>query len=175
MTGTESLPDQVASIDIRASIEDVWAELTRRDDIQKAMFNSMLESEMEPGAKMHYYSPDRKFIFVAGELVEIDPPHRLVHTYRFTDLPEDETLVTWELETAGDGTRVTVTHSRFTDQAKTHKRVGGGWQTVLKLMKDILETGDISTGAKFQWWLMGAMSFMMPRSSRAEEVLRSEN
>ena len=92
-------------------------------------------------------------IIIDGEVIEADPPHKLVQTHRFlfNDQTKAEgfTRLTWEVAaTHGGFTRLTVTHdvsgapiaagmvtSKFNDQG------GGGWNWILSDLKSLLETG----------------------------------
>lgn len=168
------LGDAVFSVEIRAPRQRVWDEITRLGQLSDIMFHTVLESDLKPGAKLRYWSPDRKNIWIVGTVQEVIPPERFVHTYRFTDIPEEsETLVTWELVEAAGITRVTLTHGRFTDQAKTHKKVTGGWVAILDLLKTVSEGGKLPFKWKAMYWMMDRFGWMMPKSTRADEVLRS--
>lgn len=169
-----SLSDVVFSIDIGAPIQAAWDELTKLGKIQIPMMNTVLECDFEPGSSMRYYNASRKRILVVGTIMEIDPPHRMVHTYRFTDLDESETVVTWQLDEIPSGVRVTVTHSRFTDQTGTHARVKGGWNWILSTLKAVLETGRAPLKVRLAYGVMGALSFMQPKKTLAENVLADE-
>lgn len=170
----ERLDDVVLSIEIRAPRERVWEEITRLGVVSDILFHTILESEMKPGAKLRYWSPDRKNIWIVGTIQEVTPPERFVHTYRFTDIADEtETLVTWELADVPTGTRVTLTHARFTDQARTHKKVKGGWVSILDLLKVVAEGGTIPRKWRLMYGLMDWFGWMMPRSTRAEEVLKA--
>jgi len=167
---TEQLKDHVLSIDIMVPIDQVWEEITKTGRIQKALYNTVLESEMTPGAKLRYYSPNKKRVFVVGEIVEFSPPKKLVHTYMFTQRPETPSLVTWELTEINGGCKVTLTHSGWTDQIATHKSVVGGWKQILDILKHDLETGDIKLGTKMIYGMMSVFMFMLPKSTKTEEV-----
>lgn len=169
-----ALGDVVYSIDIGVPVQEAWDELTKLGKIQVPMMNTVLECDLEPGAAMRYYNPSRKRILVVGTLMEIEPPHRMVHTYRFTDLDESETVVTWQLDAIPAGVRVTVTHSRFTDQNGTHGRVKGGWNWILQTLKSVLETGRAPLKVRVLYGLMGAMSFLQPKKTLTRNVLRDE-
>ena len=52
---------------------------------------------------------------ISGEYVSLEPPHRLVFTWRWHGEPE-ETLVTIELAGTGDKTVMTLVHERFAEQ-----------------------------------------------------------
>jgi uncharacterized protein YndB with AHSA1/START domain len=166
------LEDAVFSIEIRAPRQRVWNEITRIGSVSDILFHTILESELTPGAKLRYWSPDRKNIWIVGTVQEVVPPERFVHTYRFTDITDEtETLVTWELAEAAGVTRVTLTHSRFTDQAKTHKKVTGGWVSILDLLKTVAEERPIGLKWKAMYWMMDRLGWMMPKSTRAGAVI----
>ena len=84
---------------------------------------------------------------VEGEVIESDPPKRLVHSYHSLWAPMNEdapTKVTWELSSMPGGvTRVTVVHEDFEAETATYKGLqGGGWAWILSNMKTLLETGE---------------------------------
>lgn len=174
MTETSpALPDAVFSIEIRAPRQRVWEEITRLGSVNDILFHTILESDLTPEAKLRYWSPDKKNIWIVGTVKEITPPSRFVHTYRFTDITdESETLVTWELSEVADGTRVTLTHTGFSDQAKTHKKVTGGWVAILDLLKVVAEGGRPSFKWRAMYRMMDLMGWVMPKSTRADAVLR---
>lgn len=167
MNEPRNLPDQVASIHIDVPVERVWEEITRTGRVQPALFNTALESDLVPGARLRYYSPDRERVFVIGEVIEIDPPRRLVHTYRFTMWKGGgPTRVTWELEEEAGGCRVTVTHSGWTDAHEAPEKSGAGWREILSLLKRLLETGSLPWTTRVKYRLMDAMSFLLPERTR---------
>lgn len=171
MQTATALPDQVASIHIDVPVERVWDEITKTGRIQRALYNTVLETELKPGARLRYYSPNRKRVFIVGEVVEVDPPHRFSHTYWFTMWKGGgPTLVTWELVPESGGCRVTVTHSGWTSAHEAAEKTGAGWKEILSLLKQDLETGTIPLRTRVLYGVMGAMSFMLPASTRAENV-----
>ena len=50
---------------------------------------------------------------IAGEYVAVDPPRRLVFTWRGAPTQDADTLVTVELAPSGAGTELTLTHERL--------------------------------------------------------------
>ncbi len=175
MTEPTMLDDVVHSIHIAAPVQRVWDEITALGRVQDIMFHTILDSDLEPGSRMRYYSPDRKRIWIVGDVVEVSPPNRFVHTYRFTDIEDEgETLVTWELGEESGGTRLTLTHSGFTTEAKTHKKVQGGWVSILELLKTVAEGERIPLKWRMMYRMMDAFQWMMPKATKAEEVLRQE-
>ena len=164
------MEDVVYSIDIAVPREAAWRELTKTGEVQYPMFNAVLETDWQPGSKMLYYKPDRTMVFVVGEVVEVDAPNRFVHTYRFTDLDDAATLVTWDFEEIASGVRVTVTHSHFADANETKKRVTGGWKMILATLKQILETGKPPMKVRLIYGLMSAFAFMQPKKIHTANV-----
>ena len=82
-----------------------------------------------------------------GEIVEIDPPRRLVQTMTalWSDeaRSEGETRITWEIEPVGDSCRLLLTHDRLRDNA--NDELYGGWPMILSGLKTWLETGELLT------------------------------
>ena len=92
-------------------------------------------------------------VVIDGEVIEVDPPRKLVHTYRLLFTAEQKaegfTRVTWEVvPTASGFSRLTVTHelegapgmaimvsSKFSEQG------AGGWNWILSDLKSLMETG----------------------------------
>ena len=88
------IEDHVLSIEIKTSVQNVWNEITKTGKIQRALYNTVLETDLTPGSRLRYYSPDKKRVFIVGEVVEVDPPTKFSHTYKFTQQDEPPTLVT---------------------------------------------------------------------------------
>lgn len=116
-------PDQVISIHIAVPVQRVWDEITKTGSIQKALYNTVLDCELEPGSTLRYYSPDRSRVFIVGEVIEVELLKKFSYTYTFTTWKSGPaTLVTWQFEEEDDGCRVTVTHSGWTDEHKTGQK-----------------------------------------------------
>jgi uncharacterized protein YndB with AHSA1/START domain len=91
---------------------------------------------------------------VDGEVTEVDPPNRLVLSYRFRFAEDQEAEglreVTWDLHAEHGGvTRLTVTHD-VTDAPIAAAMIegsanlgegGGGYAWILSDLKTLLETG----------------------------------
>jgi uncharacterized protein YndB with AHSA1/START domain len=162
-----SLPDAVCSITIAVPVEEVWREITKTGSVQRPLYNTLLDIDLKPGGRLRYSTPDRKRVFVAGEVLEVDPPHRLKHTYIFAMRPEPPTVVTWQLEAVEGGTRVTLTHSGWTDAHTAPEKHEAGWNEILGLLKSELETGDIPTKTKIVYRLQGMFAFALPKTTRS--------
>ncbi len=147
MSTTTAQATQVYRLFIKASAEQIWEAITRPEFTTKYFHGSYVDSSFEPGSPYNGYSTDRSQHWVDGEVLEAEPPRRLVHTWRSLYDPEaagePHSRVTWEIEPQQDGTSLlTVIHDRLDDSPKTAAGVSGtGWMTVLSGLKTLLETG----------------------------------
>jgi uncharacterized protein YndB with AHSA1/START domain len=130
----------------------------------------VLDTTLEPGSRLRYYSPDRKRVFIIGEVVEVVPPKRFAHTYVMTQYPEPATLVTWELEEVPEGCRVTLTHSGWTSEHARGDKVAAGWTQILGLLKSDIESGTLPLSARIMYRMMGGMMWALPARTRTENV-----
>lgn len=168
MAEPKNLPDHVISIHIAVPVQRVWDEITKTGRVQRALYNTVLESQLVPGSRLRYYSPDKKRVFIVGEVVAVEAPRKFSHTYMFTTRLEPPTLVTWELAEERGGCRVTITHSGWTAAHKTPEKVAAGWKEILGLLKHELETGKLPFKTRLLFTVMGWFLFAMPKTTRKE-------
>jgi uncharacterized protein YndB with AHSA1/START domain len=142
---------QVNRVHISAGAEAVWQAITDPEWNARYGCESPGEFDLRPGgayrargntAMTEHGAPE---VIIEGEVLEVDPPRRLVQTWRalFTSALAEEqiTRLTWELVEERPGvTRVTVTHE-LAGAPATAEMVGGGWPFVLSDLKTLLETG----------------------------------
>ena len=88
----------------------------------------------------------RRTIFDAGEIVEAEPPRRLVIRWQHQNKPElkaeGESLCTMELEPNGPAVKLSITHTIEREPSKFIEAVSGGWPKVISNLKSLLETGS---------------------------------
>jgi uncharacterized protein YndB with AHSA1/START domain len=65
---------------------------------------------------------------IEGEYLEVDPPRKLVHTWKRVGAPDTPTTVSYVLERSGTGTRLTLRHSGFAS-AEAVGAIHTGWDT----------------------------------------------
>jgi uncharacterized protein YndB with AHSA1/START domain/DNA-binding transcriptional ArsR family regulator len=139
-------PRHVYVVYIRTTAEKLWEALTTPEETKRFYFGTEVRSRLEPGAPIEYVLTDasgKERVPVVGEVVEVVPNRRLVHTFRFPSNPDEPTRVTYEIEPAGAGTvKLTLTHDGFAGETKTWKEVGGGWPQIVSALKTLLETGQ---------------------------------
>ena len=159
-----SVTTQVYRVYIKASPQAIWDAITKPEWTERYGMGGRVEYDLRPGgaylvpttvdmrkagAKMGLSVPD---VMVDGEVIEVDPPRRLVHTFRMlmdeTTAAEGFTRLTWEIdELPGGISKLTVTHqlegtpNLAAMSAGEREGAGGGWSWVLSDLKTLLETG----------------------------------
>ena len=75
--------------------------------------------------------PDGEVFYLGGTFKLIEPPRRLVYSWRWEGAAEStETLVTVEFRARGQATEIVLNHSLFADAA-VRDRHDGGWKGCL--------------------------------------------
>ena len=145
---TLAKPTQVYQVFIKATPERIWEAITDPRFTTKYFHGSRVELEPVSGSPYKGFSPDGSQLWVDGEVLEVDPPRRLVHTWTAKYDPgmagEAPSRVTWEI-TGRDGgmSLLTVVHDQLEGAPKTAESVSGeGWMYVLSGLKTVLETGE---------------------------------
>ena len=147
MPATGTKPRQLYEVYIKASPEKVWQAITSPEFTSRYFYGSYVESTFEPKAKLtHYSGEDRTQVAVEGEVIEADPPRRLVHTWQIRYDPkfagDAPSQVTWEIASDdGQVSKLTVIHEFDTEDASFHE-VASGWSWVVSNLKTLLETGE---------------------------------
>ncbi len=137
--------EKVFEIYIRTTPEKLWEAITDADIREKYNFGARVTSEWKVGASVDMSSPTG--LLGDGEVLEIDPPRKLVHTMRALwgdDVKaEGFSRVTWEIEPVADSCRLVLTHDQLREGA--NDQLYGGWPMVLSGLKTWLETGTMLT------------------------------
>jgi len=139
-----SKPSFVYVTYIATTIERLYQALTSAEFTERYMFGRRVESTWEVGAPVRYLGRDGK-LSDSGEVLEADPPRRLVFTWRveFDDALRREgySKVTFELEPLGGEVKLTVVHDELREGSGVLKGISGGWPKALASLKSLLETG----------------------------------
>ena len=162
MTNVESaeMTVQVYRTYIQASAEAVWEAITTPEWTAKYGYAMLVDYELKTGGAFRVFAnegmkamgcPD---VISDGEVIEADPPHKLVQTWRMTMTPqmaaEAFTRVTFDIAPVRGGvTRLTVTHdvtgapmwAAVLRGDHESGGAGGGWSEILSGLKTLLETG----------------------------------
>jgi uncharacterized protein YndB with AHSA1/START domain len=149
----------VHEIYIKAAPEAIWGAITKPEWTARYGYQGRVEYELRPGGTFRTFATPQMAalgvpsVVIDGEVLECNPPHELVQTYRFLFSAEMKaegfTHLTWEIAQAAQGfARLTVSHgvegapimagmvtSKFSELGT------GGWSWILSDLKSLLETG----------------------------------
>ena len=154
-----SLTTQIHEIYIKAAPQAIWDAITTPEWTAKYAYGGLVEYDLRPGGAFKARSNAEMQSFglpevaIDGEVVESDPPRKLVQTYRFlfSDAMKAEgfTRLTWEIVPTQSGfCRLTVTHELAGApimagmvRGSFSEMGAGGWTWILSDLKSLLETG----------------------------------
>jgi uncharacterized protein YndB with AHSA1/START domain len=138
-------PATVYTIYIASTPEKVWEALTSAELSRKYFFGNSVEIELKVGGKYIVRQPDGA-LHISGEVLACEPPRKLSFTFNvnWPALIEKlgPTLVSYDIEPAGDAVRLTMTESH--DRPLSDDILSGGrqgWPAILSSLKSLLETG----------------------------------
>jgi uncharacterized protein YndB with AHSA1/START domain len=138
-----SKPEFVYTTYIRTTPEKVWSAITN-PEFNRQYWKYELKSDWKQGSKWTSVSPEGTAGKIHGEILEANPPERLVLSWQTPDNPADKSRVTFDIEAiieaVEDMTRLTITHDQLSDDMSA--RISAGWPRVLSSMKTFLETGS---------------------------------
>jgi uncharacterized protein YndB with AHSA1/START domain len=131
---------------IRTTPQKLWSALTSDVEFMKQYwFGTHCESQWTAGSSWKMVYPDGR-ITDAGEIVEVEPPRRLVIRWQNQFKPElkaeGDSLCTIELEPVGSAVKLSITHVIERESSKFIDAVSGGWPKIISNLKSLLETGS---------------------------------
>ena len=149
---------QVYRVFIKATPEAIWDAITNPEFNQRYGYRGRSDYDLRPGGAFRAVAtPEMVELgmpeqLLDGEVVEADPPRRLVQTWRVLWDPamtaEGFTRLTWEIGPGDAGiATLTVTHELegapkvATQVSGQVPEAGGGWSWILSDLKTLLETG----------------------------------
>ncbi len=129
---------------IRTTPEKLWAKLTDTEVAREFFWGTVLHAEWKVGGAWNSTAPDGTLVD-GGEVLEIDPPKKLVLRWRHELQPEKkaegDSRMTYTLEQKDEMVKLTVLHEMDRGQSKFIEAVSNGWPTILSSLKSLLETG----------------------------------
>jgi uncharacterized protein YndB with AHSA1/START domain len=138
-----SAPEFVYTVYIAAPVERVWEALTD-GDLTRKYWGHENRSEWKPGSRWeHVRVGSDGVVDIAGKVIEIDPPKRLVTSWHSPDAegdPARTSHVTYEITPMGEESKLVVTHSDLNEEGM-RAGVSAGWPLVLSSLKSFLESG----------------------------------
>ena len=146
--------EKVFEIYIKTTPERLWQAITDPEMRAKYNFGLRVESKWIRGSEYRGVSPKAPAPILEGENLEVDPPRRLVQSFRALwsdDVKREGTSrVAMEIKPVGDSCQLLVTHSELRDDA--NPELYGGWMMVLSGLKTLLETGQqLTTPGSLRW------------------------
>lgn len=133
---------------IRTTPAKLWEALTDPKFISQYWYGVKVECAWKKGAPWRMAFPDGR-LADAGEILEIDPPRRLIIRWKNEWNPElkaeGPSRCTFQLDPVGDAVKLTITHEIDRPDSKFITAVSGGWPYTLSNLKSLLETGEIAT------------------------------
>ena len=132
---------------IRTTPAKLWEALTDPQFIRRYWFGTTVESDWKQGSSWKMTAADGTPTD-SGEILEIDPPRRMVIRWRNEWSPELKeegySRCTMELERVDEAVKLTITHEIDRPNAKFIEAVSGGWPRILSNLKSLIETGEIA-------------------------------
>lgn len=156
-----SVGTQVYQVYIKATPQAIWDAITKPEWSERYGYHVRNDFDLRRGGAFKAYSNEGMLaagapeIAVDGEVVEADPPRKLVTTWRMVMDPdlaaEGFSRLTYEIsEGQGGVSKLTVIHevegkpglAAVLSGSMEHTGAGGGWHWVLSDLKSLLETGS---------------------------------
>jgi uncharacterized protein YndB with AHSA1/START domain len=158
---------QVYRVYIKATPQAIWDAITKPEWTARYGYTGYVDFDLKPGGQYHVRATEGfraeaeangaqlPEIIIDGEVLEADPPHRLVHTFHMMMDPdmakEPATRITYEIkEVPGGSCSLTLTHelkgaprlAAIVAGDMEEYGAGGGHAWVLSDLKTLLETGS---------------------------------
>lgn len=138
---------------IRTTPEKLWQALTDPEFTRQYWAETWQDCDWKAGSAWRLMIPDGR-VGDAGEVLEIDPPRRLVLSWRNEFVPEMHaegfSRLTYELESQDEAVKLTLIHEIERDDSKLIGATSTGWPHILSSLKSLLETGE-SLEATRRW------------------------
>ena len=143
----EATMEKVFEIYIKTTPERLWEAITSSEMRAKYTFGVGIDTDWTPGSHWRAVTPKAPGPISHGEVLEVDPPRRLVQSFQALWSEEVEregtSRVTWEIEPVADSCRLTVIHDQLPEGV--NDEIYGGWPMILSGLKTLLETGETLT------------------------------
>lgn len=154
---------------IKAPIETVWSELIKTSSPRPFFWNSNWDAkDLAPGNTYRMVSNGGKTVAVVGNILEMEPPHRLVHSFCLTALDDPAATVTYTLKETEDGTEFTLVTENILAGSRSEKSMADGAKFIVENFKAYVETGKVTIGARIMLAMYRIMAPLTPKSMSAE-------
>jgi len=169
-TASDSETTQIYRVFIKATPQAIWDAITTPEWTQKFGYGLRDDYDLRPGGKYRglanagMLAMGTPEVIVDGEVIESDPPRKLVVTWRMVIDPsmaaEGFTRLTYEIvEGKGGVSRLSVIHdlagrpghAAMVAGVLQGPGAGGGWAWILSDLKTLIESGEGMTTYQGTW------------------------
>ena len=132
------------SILLAAPVDRVWKALTDPDDIRIYFFGTNTVTDWKKGSPIYFRGVwDGKEYEDKGTILTIEKPVLIRYNYWSSmstkpDVPENYSIITYQLEKNQQGTRLTVSQDNF-DSREAYDHSSASWESVLHDLKKLVE------------------------------------
>lgn len=129
---------------IHTDANRVWKVLTDTDLVSEWMMGARVKSTWQPGSPITWSGEyNGKGYEDKGEVIEVKPGSRLVHTHfsamsGVEDTPENYHRVAWHVDQDGSSTKLTLTQNGASS-AKEAEQFKESWRTMLDRLREVAE------------------------------------
>ena len=131
---------------IRTTPDRLWSALVSPEFMKQYWFGMHIETDWKQGSSWQLKFSDGR-VADSGEIIEYEPPKRLVLKWRNEWKPEftaeGYSHCTMDLEPLDDAVKLSITHVMDRPDSKFIQGVSGGWPRILSNLKSLQETGEI--------------------------------
>jgi uncharacterized protein YndB with AHSA1/START domain len=151
---TEKKPEFVYVMWIQASAQRVFDALTDPEmtrDFWGRSRNVSASGDWRVGSEWrHEDYDDAGKVDVVGQVIEREPPKRLVLSWASAQMPGAVSRVTFTVEELFGSVKLTVVHEDL-PEGEALARASMGWTAILSSLKTMLETGKAMPGTMRRW------------------------
>lgn len=160
---------QVYRVMIDAPVERVWSELINTTSPRPFFWDGTWDApEFAPGNPYRVMASGGKSVPVIGKILEMDPPNKLVTSFRLTTLPDPASTVTYTLKEKDGGTEFCLVTEHIVAGSKSEKSMADGAKFIVNNFKAYVETGKVTFGARMMLAMFSLMAPFTPKAMKAE-------
>lgn len=160
---------EIYKVFIAAPIDAVWSELVNTTKPRPFFWNGSWDTpQFAPGNPYRVSANNGKAVPVIGRILEMEPPHKLVTSFRLTNLPDPASRVTYLLAEKDGGTEFQLITENVLAGSKSEKSMADGSKFIVENFKAYMETGKVTFGARMMLFMFGLMAPITPKSMSVE-------
>ncbi|NNL90130.1 MAG: hypothetical protein HKP25_13775 [Marinicaulis sp.] len=169
MSNEKYAEKQIYRVMIDAPIDRVWSELVNTESPRPFFWNGSWDAaEFAPDNPYRIAANNGKSVAVIGRIIEMDPPNKMVTSFRLTSLPDPASTVTYLLNEKDGGTEFSLITENIIAGSKSEKSMADGSKFIVENFKSYVETGKVTFGARFMLAMFSLMAPLTPKSMSAD-------